>query len=131
VNEKGGAKVLDLVNQPLSFLIIQTSRVIMNAAINEPQEKRVLKNSNRKLKRNTAIAFYVVSLLIILVGLRTTFWVSLLIQPVSVLSLYYVYAFRSRKIYQINSFPIVYAVGISLHILLSLLLFVWLVTSSV
>jgi hypothetical protein len=66
-----------------------------------------------------------------LVGLKTNFWVSLLIQPVSVLSLYYVYAFRSRKIYQINSFPIVYAVGISLHILLSLLLFVWLVTSSV
>jgi hypothetical protein len=103
----------------------------MNSDISLQQEKRGSKSSNRKLKRNAAIAFYVVSIFVMLVGLKANFWVSLLIQPVSVLSLYYVYAFRSRKMYQINSFPIIHAVGISLHILLSLLLFVWLVTSSV
>jgi hypothetical protein len=103
----------------------------MNSEINAQQEKRGSKSSNRKLKRNAAIAFYVVSIFVMLVGLKTNFWVSLMVQPVSVLSLYYIYVFRARKMYQINSFPIVYAVGISLHILLSLLLFVWLVTSSV
>jgi hypothetical protein len=129
--KKEGRRFLIWLTRPFLFLIIQTYRVHMKPDISEPQEKRVLKNSNRKLKRNTAIAFYVVSLFVMLVGLRTTFWVSLLIQPISVLSLYYIYVFRIRKLYQINSFPIVYAVGISLHILLSLLLFVWLVTSSV
>lgn len=102
----------------------------MNSKSNLEQENRGSKNTSRKLKRNSAIGVYVFSCVAMIVGLMSSFWVTLIIQPIAIVSLYYIYVFRERKMYQINAFPVAYAIGISLHILLSLLLFVWLVTSS-
>ena len=104
---------------------------MMNSNNNLEQENRGSKNTSRKLKRNSALGVYIFSFVAMIAGVMSSFWVTLFIQPISIVSLYYIYVFRARQIYQINSFPVAYAIGISLHILLSLLLFVWLVTSSV
>lgn len=129
--KKGGAKVLDLVNQPLSFFKVSLRvKQMMNSNKYLEQENRGSKNTSRKLKRNTAKGVYLFSFLAMIVGFMSSLWVALFIQPVAIVSIYYIYVFRARKMYQINAFPVAYAIGISLHILLSLLLFVWLVTSS-
>lgn len=102
----------------------------------KPQEQasrksRTTKNGSRKLKRNIATLLYAVSLIVSLGVASRWMWLALIIQPIAIIALYNVYAFRARKMNQLNTFPVAYAVGISLHILFSLLLFVWLVTSAV
>lgn len=94
-------------------------------------DKNRTTKGGRGSKRRIAIAGYVISLVISAIGMFKLMLVALIVQPLAIIALYNIYRFRIRKSYQLNTFPIAYAVGISLHILFSLLLFVWWVTSAV
>lgn len=115
------------------FLFLESLEVIMAKikAQNVQNHKKRTKNGGRGSKRKLAIAGYVISLVISAIGLFKLMLVALFVQPMAIIALYNIYRFRIRKSYQLNTFPIAYAVGISLHILFSLLLFVWWVTSAV
>lgn len=107
------------------------AKVKAQNAQNAQNHKKRTKNGGRGLKRKIAFAGYVISLVISAIGLLKLMLVALFVQPLAIIALYNIYRFRTRNSYQLTTFPIAYAVGISLHILFSLLLFVWWVTSAV